>query len=86
MRQKPEEGRKVVGFANLGPCGGNDSGGVGARNVGNNITGVFGDNVRQGSYTYRRPCGFYDLFPVDYGHMAPIAPSNGANEDSPGKL
>ena len=86
MRQKPEKGRKVVGFADLGAGGGNDRGRVLAGNVGHNEAAMLGDNVRQGDNTNRWPCGLNDLFPVDNGDMAPIAPSNGTNEDSPRQL
>ena len=84
MRQKPKQGRKVVGFAHLGPGGGNDRGGVVARHVNDAMRGVLGDYFRQGCHTNRRPCGFYDLFAVDYRYMAPIAPSYRPNEGGPG--
>ena len=86
MRQEPEEGGKVVGFAHLGPGSGNYRRGVRGRKVDQNVAGMLGDYFRQGSHTNRRPCGFYDLFPINQSDVAPIAPSNGTNEDSPGKL
>ena len=84
--KEPEQCRKVVGFAHLGPGGGNDRGGVVARNVDHNEGGMLGDDFRQRRNAHRRPCGFYGLFPINQSDVAPIAPSNGTNEDSPGKL
>ena len=84
--KEPKQGRKVVGFAHLGPGGGNYGRGVRARKVDQNVAGMLGDYFRQGCHTNRRPCGFYDLFAVDYRYMAPIAPSYRPNEDSPGKI